>query len=490
MRSAFACAALALLLLAGCVADKPQTPPPQPPPATMPEGVVVHDAKGELVASGTWPSLTPHLFDVGGQTFEPTLGVDGKGAIFFGMAGTNGVAIGFDPDVMRSLDNGTTWKSVGPRLPTGQSIPPETNDPFIYVDPGTGRLFQFAMAPISVCSILSWSDDQGATWTTNPHGCGNSPPWDHQSMVAAKPRGVPTVGYPNVLHQCVNEVAGAWCSRSVDGGLTWAPGTFAYTFQSFAKDALTSNCSGSSVHGHPVADQDGRVYLPTSMCGHFAVVAVSEDDGTTWTTVSTSDIRPANADPTMAVDAAGNVYFAFTDMNGTLRLTSSKDHGKTWAAPVQASPPGVTTNIPAMSAGDAGKLVLAYPGTTDLAKGFGSKGEDKARWDGYMTVALGAGDLRNATFLSVTVNPADDPLVRGPCGPGRCPGFADFMDVRVGPDGRAYAAFVDACTEKCATEGKSGADNNDGAAVLGKIDEPLFGRPFLYGAAGNSTAGR
>ncbi len=475
MRSILFVALLSITALAGCSSDTPPaTTTTQAPVAQLPEGVLLHGRNLDPAAA---LGLTPAAYLVGEQAFEPTIGVDAAGNIFFATAdGADGVAVGFGPDIYRSQDGGVNWTAVGPRLPTGQSIPPETNDPFIYVDSATGRVFQFAMSPILVCAPLSWSDDQGATWTTNPKGCGNNPPWDHQSMVAAAPRVAATVGYENVLHQCVNQVAGASCSRSLNGGLTWEPGVPVYTVADYDVDFLS--CSGSSVHGHPKSGPDGTVYLPSSLCGHIAALGVTRDDGLTWDLVTVSDIVPANVDPVVAVDANGTVYYAFLDNNETVQLAFSKDFGATWSAVVAATPPGLTANIPAMAAGADGRIVLAYPGTLDVAN---DVKDDELEWAAYFTVSVDA-NSPNATFTTIRATPADDPIVRGPCGPGRCTGMVDFISVVVGPDGRPYASFVDACTGECATDGQDAGDNNDSAGLLVTLKEGLLGPMFAYPA--------
>lgn len=455
-----ALALCAMLLTAGCLGAKVEPDPsPATGPALLPDGLTVHDPTGVLAAApeGLVP-LEASLLDLGAEAFEPTLGVNAAGTLFYAALDGRGPGIGYAPTVLRSRDNGATWEDASPRLPTGHVAPPETNDPYLYVDPATGRVFQFAMAPILVCAVLSWSDDEGDSWTTNPRGCGNTPPWDHQTFVAAAPRGAPTVGYPNVLHQCVNQMLAAWCSRSLDGGFTWSPGT----------PAFTGRCGG--LHGHLVSAPDGTVYLPKDECGE-AWVGITRDDGLTWERVKVAEPPTQGwADPAMAIDGAGNVYYAYADENAAILLTVSRDAGKTWSEPIQASPPGLTTHIPAMAAGSDGRIVLAYPATPDLPKGYDSsdKEQDAALWHGYLTLATDAlGDA--PVFQTIRVNPADDPLVRGPCGPGRCPGMVDFIDVVIGPDGRPYAAFVDACRDACAGPDGKPEDNVDSAAVVATL---------------------
>lgn len=400
--------------------------------------------------------LTGRISYIGVETFEPTLGVAPDGAIYFSTTPVNGVAIGFGTGVHKSTDGGHTWTDVSPNL-FGYRIPPETNDPYVYVDPGTGRVFQFAMAPILVCSILSWSDDGGDSWTTNPRGCGSPPPWDHQTMVAATPRETPTVGYDNVLVQCVNHGTQGLtsCARSLDGGFTFTP------------TSVIRDCSG--LHGHLKAAPDGTIYLPKTDCG-LALVHISEDDGVTWKRVPV--YRGANLgthEGAVAIDDAGNVYYAWLDEVGQMMLSVSTDRGYHWAPPVVASPPGVTVTHPAIAAGKAGSVVIAYAGTDDLPDGYMTDSDivKGATWDAYMTITTNALDAA-PTFDSVTGNDPADPIVRGACGPGRCPGLVDFIDVQVSPDGKAYAAFVDACVDDCVTDPEVG--NNASEAILTTIE--------------------
>jgi hypothetical protein len=390
---------------------------------------------------------------LGVETFEPTLGADPSGALFYSTTPVRGVAIGFGTGVHRSLDGGLTWSDVSPRI-AGVRVPPETNDPYVYVDPGTGRVFQFAMAPILVCSMMSWTDDQGASWLTNPRGCWAQGWWDHQTMVASTPRTlVATPAYPHILTMCTNGAVDIACGRSLDGGLSWGP------------TGSPPSVAGASLHGHIKAAPDGTLYLPRN--SNYATVFVSTNDGLTWTPhlASAFNDSPGGADPTVAVDDAGNAYFAWIDAVGHVKLSISKNGGATWSAPIQASPPGVTANLPALAAGADGRIVLAYAGTADLANGYQTPGygtNHAQRWVGYMTISTDATSA-SPTFQTVTTSAATDPLVRGPCGPGRCPGMVDFIDVIVAPDGNAYAAFVDACTGLCASDP---ARNNNASQAL------------------------
>ena len=394
------------------------------------------------------PSIVGGVLRTGAKTFEPTIGADPAGNLYFAEAASpGGVAIGYRAGMYRSTDGGKTWSDISPKL-AGHNIPPETNDPYIYVDPATGRAFNFHMSPILTCSILSFTDNGGQSWTTNPAGCFPTVVWDHQTMVAAKPRTVTTTGYPNVLHECVNAVYAAMCSRSLDGGMTWQPPTVAYP--------LTS-CGG--LHGHLAAAPDGTLYLPTANCSSAAVF-VSRDDGATWTKRVVSDMSiQTPADPTVRVDSEGNVYYAFVDRAGNLFLSVSRDLGVTWTEAVRVAP-GITATMPAIAVGDPGRIAIAYPGTEDLPNGFDGPlpPPSQEAWYPYFTVSFDALSA-SPSFASFSAS-GEDPIERGHActSAGDCRYQVDFIDAIIGPNGVPYASFSDGCVTSCITN--PGSANN------------------------------
>lgn len=473
MRALLLTALLATALLAGCTQPPADPPTPQEPqPVALPSHLFVHDATGAPLPTFALPSLAADVLPLGVEAFEPTLGVDPDGNLFFATTPNAGVAIGFGPGVHLSQDDGVTWRDVGPRLPTGQSAPPETNDPYVYVDPATGRVFQFAMAPILLCATLSWSDDLGATWTSNPKGCGASPPWDHQSIVAAAPRApATTLGYPNVVVECVNSVYAIMCSQSLDGGLTFGPAVPASADggEPCGTTAVVGETPvpgpASSLHGHLKASPDGVLYLPEVHCG-TSRIHVSTDSGLTWTTATvTEQTVQEDPDPVVAAGANGTVHYAVVAEDGDLLLFTSTDQGATWGTPIVATPAGVAATLPAMAMLADGRVALAYPGTQDNVTGDALA---KARWLPFVTLVSGAGT--DAPRLeTVRAGPGGDPLVIGPCGRGgRCPGIVDFIDA-VARNGTVYASFVDACVEKCAESGTDASANNASQAVLVRV---------------------
>ena len=428
-----------------------------------------------LVTVSAWPGAAAKTvlrrsrstYNIRFETFEPTIGATSNGDLYFSTTPSHGVAIGWSANIAKSRDGGRSWKQVGPKMDSEHTMPPETNDPYIYVDPGTNRVFTFHMAPILTCSIASYSDNGGKSWETNPRGCSVTGVWDHQTMVAAKPRSVETNGYPNVLHQCVNAVYAAMCSRSLDGGETWGPSVPAYL-----NEEIANTCGAQ--HGHLTASPDGRVYLPTSRCGTRPMVYISNDDGLTWRKSVIADKETPFVDPTVSVDSKGNLYAAFIDESGWLYYATSRNNGKKWSKAIRIAK-GYTVNMPVIVAGDPGKIAIAYPATDDLPKGYDTHGyltappEDlipKVAWGANYTVSYNG--LASHPRFRTVVSTGTDPLARGRmCGRGtRCSYQVDFIEAVLGPDGRPYASFADGCMGKCAHKSSGAQKGGTGVGLM------------------------
>jgi hypothetical protein len=408
---------------------------------------------------------------IGQTAMEPTIAVAADGTAY--MAGSTivvdtpvvyGVA---KTDTRRSVDGGLTWTSVQPAIPVqGERLPPGNADPMIYLDPGTNRIFTFDLT--GACQWLSYSEDRGQTWINNPFACGDIPV-DHQTIVAAKPRdGLPTVLYPNVLYYCTNRLVDSACGRSINGGLTWTPsGGPAY-------GPLGQGCAG--LHGHLEADPDGRIFLPTSQnCPSSRPwISVSEDNGQTWTRREVSTVSSATPHTSVASDSAGNLYYVWINSaSGTILpyLSTSTDHGMTWSAPKMIAPPGVLqSNFPVVAGGAPGHIAISFPSTNGTA--------GNRPWDQTVVVSTDALS-ENPTFLSATANPPTNPIHRGGCGPGRCGGMWDFIDIQVSPAGQAWVAASDDCVGSCNTGTTSATKAGDGIAIR-QIGGPLL-RPAPTG---------
>jgi hypothetical protein len=436
---------LLLVVLTGCLVSPPIEVPD--PPAAVDSRLSLHgalNATSELARLAQQVPVVFDWFDLGVSGAEPSLGITSQGHAFY---------VAYEA-VLRSRDGGKTWQRV-----TGAVESPLTLDPMLWVDPDTDRV---VVNQLYVgCSWMSWSDDDGATWTTNPAACG-TPVNDHQKIVAAKPRlPAPTVGYPKVFYYCYNGLEYSGCATSRTGGLTWEPARVAFG---------PGDCDEaySYVHGRIRAAPDGTVYLPKIACG--PQVAVSRDDGLTWRQTRI-DAHLGHAaglvnSPDIGVDAEGTVYFVWSPADGLLYLSISRDQGATWSAPVRVTPPHVTSALrPSVVAGDAGRIAVAYWATTADTTGWnGCNGSGPTRWCGegpyadyapaathwhqWVTFSLDA-DTVEPGFLTVQVTADDDPLQVGSIhmggGGDADRNLLDFIDAALGPDGRVWVATADGC---------------------------------------------
>lgn len=398
------------------------------------------------------------------STFEPTIGSDPDGCLFF----THFRGTGTGTRIFMSCDQAATWQEIGPDLPVGQVCFPNSNDPYVHVDRDTGRVFASDLHAL-VTSTLHYTDDKGATWQCNPIG-GGLPPGgqDHQTIATGVPRNFQTVGYPNVVYYCINRVGDSSCASSLDGGIGFGPQVLVYPGVEAPSEnndcdpslegALDCVCGG--LHGHVETDHAGRVLMPKGQCGN-PEVAVSEDDGVTWdrATVS-SDTGVQGHEVRVAADLADNLYAFYIGADGLPYLGVSTDHGQSWRTPIMVAPPGVTaTSFPAVYAGAEGKVAVAYIGLTDV-EGYDAAPENMS-WNAYLTVVYDA-LAEDPLLATVLANDPADPIARGPCGNTRCGGLGDFIDLTIDPEGRPWAAFADMCRAECL---EPGAAENAGGTI-------------------------
>jgi hypothetical protein len=411
--------------------DIPKGPPPV---VKIPTTQAVKDTN-PLVVSSTY---------IGRKAAEPTLGVTPKGNAFVAAADFDGISPATPRTLIYGSDDGNkSWHNVSP-LVAGQPTPPTTADPYLYVDPVTGRIFNDDLT--AACSFLQWSDDEGKTWSMgNPLAC-ESPVDDHQTVVTGvPPAGITTTGYPRVVYYCVNKVADVSCARSTDGGSTFTI-TGAPAYQGVEQPGDGDPNAGSpavvcgGLHGHIITDPGGRLYVPKGHCDQ-PWVSISADGGTSWTQVRVNKMLVASHQTSIASDTAGNLYYTwFGQADDLPYMAVSKDHGQSWGPAVLIAPPGVTAvNYPSIDVQAPGHLVMSFPGTT-------GKSATAARpWNYYVAVTTDALSPR-PTFHSTTANAVADPIHRGPC-LDRCAGMYDFIDVVVAPKSKElWAAGVDTCT--------------------------------------------
>jgi hypothetical protein len=434
------CLVAAMVPLGRAEAVDPTAPVGNPTVAYTPGALVAGAATPSTPVAYEGEPLAVRTTPIGGTAGEPTLGVQRDGTAFY--AALRGLAT----DVLKSEDGGLTWTDSSPKVGSIK-VPPATLDPYVWVDEETDRVFNIELSV--ACSTISHSDNDGASWISNPLGCGQ-PVNDHQTVITANPPApLQTVGYPNIVYYCFNRVADASCSRSLNGGVTFEPsGSPSFpgyeVGEDYNKFGVAGLCGG--LHGHAVADTEGRLFIPKVHCG-IPSLAVSEDGGMTWTrTLVNTELIGGSAHvgehSSVAVDDAGNVYYLwYEDATQKPWLAVSTDHGRTFGAPMNVAPPGVEqSNLMTLVAGAEGRIAMTFPGSRS------ADFEDELRpWDTWIITSTNANSA-TPTFLATTANPAGDPIHRGTC-TGRCGAMLDFLDIIVSPaDGMIWATAVDNCT--------------------------------------------
>lgn len=461
-RTRFRAIALLIAVINSLVANEPAVgrfARDDSPRAGNDQTATAHWGGGRQTGSAPPRALKAVLYRTGFPGAEPTLGVARNGTVF-----VNSWEPSTQVDVLRSSDEGETWERVSPQLPGEQNIHRASFDPYIYLDEEEGRLFTVDL--LIACSELSFSDDLGESWVTNPVACGQ-PLNDHQSVFSGLPVSSSTIGYPKIVYYCFADYRdeGSFCSKSLDGGISFLPtGERAYPPEEGGQF-----CGGA--HGHGVVDGEGTIYLPAEHCGR-PFLAISKDEGATWKRVQVSGLRHiAGPDPAVAVDVHGNLYYVWIGPGRLPYLSISRNGGTGWSKPVMIGAPGVKEAAHVtVAAGGPGKVAFAYMGSENSRFQLCA---DRRRcqpsyqgvtWNGYMGITVDGLSVQ-PLFLSSLVNSQKSPLVEGRCGPRRCDWLLDYMDVQIGPDGTPWATFVDTV----------GEDSSYHEAVVGR----LIGGPEL-----------
>ncbi len=397
---------------------------------------VAYRSGGRVDDSAAAKSLAPEarLWRTGFGSWEPTLGVNRAGTLFFSARNTNA-----DPGVAISDDGGRTWR---------RSKPPQhavSVDPYLWVDEKTGSIFASDIDPPVTCTPISRSDDDGETWRYS-RACGVT---DHQNHFGGPPPpgGAQPSGYPNVLYYCAisggalaDSSTFTGCLKSLDGGLAWTPtGDPAYPPKT---DEEQTYCDGAAAHG--IVAPDGTVLVPRGWCGP-PMISISDDEGATWTRrrVSPREMAPFEHEATVAADTAGNLYYAFVADDYKPYVVISRDGGNSWGEERELTPPGVASVSGfAMhaDAGDPGRVAFVFMGTTD------AETDAETVWSAYMVSTHDALSADPLFYAASANDPATNALWKGAeCGPLRCGNIGDFLDVEIGPDGSVWAALVDSC---------------------------------------------
>ncbi len=396
----------------------------------------------------------PCLSRVGPAEESATVGVSRSGAVFFAPGDDSTATPPNDTlhgreFVLRSTNRGRTWAALSSGGPTTGGLVP----PWMHVDPVTSRIWLLTTLPGLQGARLSWSDDDGRQWHTNPAvGCRTSDTatclgeGSEKVLEGPAPRGGRRPrGYPHVVYYCGNgglDVVPTTlaCYRSLDGGRS-----FAAIARPDPPGPLNA-CGVAHVARPGGVGADGDLYFPLDLCGQLGI-AISRDEGASWQRrlIVRTTIRDLYT-TSVAGDSAGDIYIGWlagtgapgsgVSSSGLPFLTVSRDHGRTWAKPMMVAAPGVRQALHiAVSATGRGHVVISYLGSRSTAA--------NAEFSGYIT---DSDDVLTGqpTFWSASVNPPSQPLYPG----SHDEVFGDrlfFIGNAIGPDGNPWAAFHCLC---------------------------------------------
>ena len=291
---------------------------------------------------------------------EPSIGVNWKSGRVLLQAHTQTLRVTFNDGVSPAT---AMWedKSGMPPICTA----PTSFDPILFTDHATGRTFESQLIPTPVLSSLTClTDTDGDSWTPSEGG-GIGSGIDHQTLgggpfTAGLPG--PLGAYPDAVYYCSQDVGAAFCSSSRDGGLTFSPAVPIY--------AATA-CNG--LHGHVKVAPDGTVYVPNKGCGGTVLgrtvqaVAVSTDDGVTWSLRPVPTSSPGISDPSVGIGVSGTVFFGYQSGNGHPHVAVSRDRGQTWTNDQDVGMAfGIQNTVfPAVVAGGRQSCCVRLPGHAD-----------------------------------------------------------------------------------------------------------------------------
>lgn len=429
---------------------------------------------------------------------EPTIGVNWLTGSAFIVAGLETLRINFDDS---SSPAKATWKDV-----SAPNTSVTTLDPILFGDSDAGvnrtnRIFVSQLA--GKASLMSYSDDDGATWNPS-QGSGINSGVDHQTIgggpyaknadgtlkgAAVQLPGVDGRIYPNAIYYASQDIGLAEIARSDNGGLTFGVAVPMYNL---------TQCGG--LHGHVKVSPDGTVYVPNKGCGTNQAAVVSEDNGLTWEVRPIPGSKEGNTDPSIGFGADGTVYFGYSNGDGHARVAVSHDKGRTWESDQDVGAQfGIqNTAFAAVAGGDANRAAFFFLGTTrGGAAGVGTDTSFDGTWYGFISTTYDGGK----TWVTANATP-NDPVQRGVvCTNGTtCPdgtrNLLDFNDLTVDKQGRPLAVYADGCVSSgCIqgadknNDGKVDSLDNDGAAV-GTIIRQSGGKTLYaaYDSAASNVA--
>jgi hypothetical protein len=405
----------------------------------MAAGIAAAIVFAALPARAVDPSYTVYgaSAGLGASAGEPSIGVDERtGAVMY-IASLQTLKVTFDDS---STPATAAWQDVSHALTSFITL-----DPILYTDQKLGRTFVSQL--LGATSLMAYTDDDGATWTPS-QGAGIASGPDHQT-VGSGPFHRTLLGslpqvYPHAVYYCSQAIALASCAVSLNGGLTFGPAVPIYNL---------TQCSG--LHGHVKVAPDGTAYVPNKNCNGQAGVAVSTDNGLTWTVRTVPGSTAGSSDPAVGIGSDGTLYLGWSNGDGHAYVAVSPTQGATWSSITDVGAQLGIQNVafPAVVAGDGARAAFAFLGTTAGGDATGDDPSFPAVWDLYVAHTYNGG----STWQTVDVTP-NDPVQRGTictagttCGTTR--NLLDFLGITIDGEGRVLVGYADGCVGACVNGG-------------------------------------
>jgi len=220
--------------------------------------------------------------------------------------------------------------------------------------------------------------------------------------------------------------------------------------------------SGSSVVDNTQGPGRGWIYQPYRGSNGVMVATAYAPNyqlPTAWQSVTVSTDN-ASIFPWVQVDSHGNAFMVWVNTGNLFLSVSPIDDarnnpllggrpGSYWTAQAALDPPGVTSTIfPEITAGDNGRIAIAFDGSTDCA-GLSDNCANSAHWNTYVEVISDALALARGTTMTVNSGVVSHRVVhRGAiCTSGTtCTtdrSLLDMIDVGFDSDGRVGVVFTD-----------------------------------------------
>lgn len=354
-------------------------------------------------------------------------------------------------EIAASGDAGAHWRTIVP----GDSNHILDVPPWMSVDPHTQRIWFASVLPDLCGAEISWSDDAGLTWQTNPLvGC---PAMGAESVIEgpAPAGGARPTGYAHVVYYCANAsdltASQVFCYRSLDGGRSFA------SAGSNPDPPASPSCNAQHPARPGAVGREGYLYFPVYRCGQLSM-AVSRDEGANWQLIPIGTENVADLYTTsVAVDSAGNVYLTWIagsgspptsgtpnasgqaiSGSGVPMLSVSRDHGVHWSAPEDVGPRQVrNAQMIAIAARGRGQVGISYLANTDGGK----------LLDGWLSQTANA-LAPHALWWAASVNDPRTPLVDS----SNPTGFGNrlfFNTDTFAPNGELWVGFHCAFTAAC-----------------------------------------